>query len=356
LADPKKKATSKKKTSSKKAASGKSLKKTTSKKSVKKAAAKKKTVNRAKTVKKAVKKTSPKKVTKEITSTKQPVKTTPKAKGKKKKKDIPEQVNNKELTTVDEEIDDHDALNRGDEPMSVVGHLDEFRSRIIYILGALIGLTFIGFYFSEYIVQFINMPFVETGQKLNVFKLLGGFMIRLKASAVIALLLTVPLIFYHLWKFIVPAINRGDRMFSRISLLGAIMLFYIGMAFVFFVVVPFVIPILVQFIPGDMLSTIGADDYLSFILLFSISMGILFELPIVIMILTRIGILTPAFLISKRKYAVVMSFIIGAFITPQDPISMIMVAVPLMFLYEISIVISRFMIKRRKKKELMLDN
>lgn len=241
------------------------------------------------------------------------------------------------------------ALDRGDEPMSVVGHLDEFRSRIMIILATLIILTIISFTFSEYIIDFLNRPFVETGKQLNIFKLMGGFIIRLKASAVVALLLTVPLIFFHLWRFIMPAISKDDRTFSRLSLTSAILLFYGGMAFVFFLLVPMAIKVLLTFIPDAMLGTIGADDYMSFVFLFSIAMGVLFELPIAVLILTRIGILTPAFLITKRKYAIVAIFVIGALITPQDPLSQIMVAIPLWFLYEFSIFVSRFTLMRKKK-------
>ncbi|PKL35754.1 MAG: twin-arginine translocase subunit TatC [Spirochaetae bacterium HGW-Spirochaetae-1] len=256
--------------------------------------------------------------------------------------------------TVEDEIDP-EALHRGDMPMSLVDHLEEFRSRILVILGTLIVLTAVGISFSDYLIEFINRPF-PTSQKLHVFKLLGGFLIRLKASAVVALLLTIPLIFYHAWKFIVPAINKEDRMFSRMTLLAAILLFYGGMAFVFFGLIPFVLQILIQFIPPDMQSTIGADDYLSFILLFSLAMGFLFELPIAVLILTRMGLLTPQFLIAKRKIAIVLCFLIGGIITPQDPFSMFFVAVPLWFLYEISIFVSRFVLVRKKKRELRNQN
>lgn|GEM_PF-152892 len=255
-----------------------------------------------------------------------------------------------------EDVIDPEALHRGDTPMSLVDHLEEFRSRILVILGTLIVLTAVGISFSDYLIEFINRPFIPTHQKLHVFKLLGGFMIRLKASAVVALLLTVPLIFYHAWKFIVPAINKEDRMFSRLTLLAAILLFYGGMAFVFFGLIPFVLQILIQFIPSDMLSTIGADDYLSFILLFSIAMGFLFELPIAVLILTRMGLLTPQFLIAKRKIAIVLCFLIGGIITPQDPFSMFFVAIPLWFLYEVSIFVSRFVLVRKKKRELRNQN
>jgi sec-independent protein translocase protein TatC len=103
----------------------------------------------------------------------------------------------------------------------------------------------------------------------------------------------------------------------------------------------------------EMISTIGANDYISLVFFFCMIMGILFELPIIMMILTRIGIVTPAFLVSKRKYAFVLAFVISAVITPtQDMLTMTIVAVPLIILYEISIIVSKFTIVRKKRKEL----
>lgn len=251
------------------------------------------------------------------------------------------------------EVIDPEAASRGDTPMTVVGHLDEFRSRILIILGVLIALTFINFFFSEHIVNYINKPFLSTGNKLNVFKLTGGFIIRLKASAAMAILMTFPFIIFHIWRYIVPAIDKKDRMFSRLTIVSSVLLFYAGVAFVFFLLLPLMIGVLLSFIPSEMLSTIGADDYLSFIFLLCLGMGLVFELPIIILVLTRIGIITPALLISKRKVALVIIWVLAAIITPPDPLSQSLVAVPLMFLYELSILISKFVVIRKKKKEIL---
>jgi sec-independent protein translocase protein TatC len=104
-------------------------------------------------------------------------------------------------------------------------------------------------------------------------------------------------------------------------------------------------------------SLIGANDYFAFILILGLGMGLLFELPIIILILTRLGIVTPQFLIRKRKIAIIAIFVIAAIITPQvDPLSQTMVAIPLMLLYEISIVISKFIFLRKKKREKEAEN
>ena len=302
-----------------------------------------------KTAKKGAVKSSPAKKKETL-----PAKTKTKTKTKIVKKKSPDKITPIEHDESNElEVIDPDASQRGDTPMTVVGHLDEFRSRILIVLGVLITLTFVNFYFSEHIVNYINKPFLSTGNKLNVFKLTSGFIIRLKASAGTAILMTFPLIIFHVWRYIVPAIDKKERMFSRISIIASVFLFYSGVAFVFFLLLPLMIEILLSFIPSEMLSTIGADDYLSFIFLFCLAMGIVFELPIIILVLTKIGIITPAFLISKRKVALIIIWIFAAFITPPDPLSQSLVAVPLMFLYEVSIFISRFIVIRKKKREIL---
>ncbi len=257
---------------------------------------------------------------------------------------------------IEHEPIDPSALARGDDPMTIVEHLTELRSRLLIVILSFFILACIAFYFSDFLVHVINKPFLKTGFQLNVFTLAGGFIVKMKVSAAIAFLLLVPLIVFHIWRFISPAIEKPERFLSRITIISAIFLFYAGVAFVF-LLLPLTIEVLLNFIDKSMLSTIGADDYLHFIFFMSFIMGFLCELPIAILILTKIGIITPHFLISKRKYALVVIWITAAIVTPgPDLLSQSLVGIPLMFLYEISIVISKIVLKRRKRKELKSRN
>jgi sec-independent protein translocase protein TatC len=245
---------------------------------------------------------------------------------------------------------DPEASDRGDESMTVISHLDELRLRIMMIVGMLILFIVAGFLTSDYLLKVINQPFVESGQKLHIFTLTGGFMIRVKAAFGCGLIIGLPFIVYQLWQFIKPAVSVRGRMFSRLSILAAIILFYSGIAFVYFLVLPMAVKILIGFIGSDMIAMIGAENYLGFTFLFSIGMGLLFEFPIVVMVLTKIGMVTPHFLTSHRKHAVVAIWIISAFITPSpDPINQAIVAVPLMIFYEISILVSKHVYRKKQK-------
>ena len=238
--------------------------------------------------------------------------------------------------------------------MSMVGHLDELRSRIIMIIIAVITITLGSFFLSDHMLDIINKPFISTGYKLNIFNLTEGFLLRVKASLIAAIFISFPLIIYELWKYIQPAVDRKDRKFIVISIIAALVLFYSGLLFTYIFILPFAIKMLISFTPQEMANTIGASKYLNFVLLFSLGMGLMFELPIIVMILSRIGIITPHFLIQKRKYAIVLIFIVAAMLTPPDVLTQMMLAIPVILLYEISIIISKFIVKRKKKKELTL--
>lgn len=238
-----------------------------------------------------------------------------------------------------------------DDSVYVIGVLDKFRSKLLLVLALLMILIPVAFYFSDILLYYINKPFIESGNRLNIFTLMGGFMIKFKVSVAAAIFILVPLIIYQIWSLIVPSLNKSNRMFSRITIIAAIILFYSGVAFVFFLLLPAAIKVMLSFVGKDMISTIGADNYLSFILFFSLSMGVLFEVPVIILVLTRMGIVSPSMLTGKRKYAIVVIWIIAAIITPQpDPFSQAMVGVPLMIIYEISIIISKIVTKSNLKR------
>ncbi len=263
---------------------------------------------------------------------------------------LPAEVKNDVPKVPDE--DEVKASERGDVPMSVVGHLDELRSRLIVTLVVVLVITAAGFFTADYLLDIITRPFFNTGNRLNIFNLTEGFLLNLKAGLIAGVLLGLPVIVYEAWKYIVPAIEKKNRRFIGLSVGWGAFLFYAGILFTYFVMLPVVIHLLLRFSPPDMTVTIGAERYLMFVVLFSLSVSALFEIPIVILILTRIGIITPQFLIAKRKYAILAIWVLAAVITPPDGLTQIMLAIPLMLLYEISIIVSKIVLKRRKKREL----
>ncbi len=255
------------------------------------------------------------------------------------------------LSAYDEDLDP-EALRRGDIPMSLVDHLDELRSRAIICIVAVLIIAIAGFVFSDQLIAVITRPMTAHGHSLNIFKLAGGVLFRIKLAFLSSLVLSLPLILYHIWRYVRPAVSVEARSLSKFSVAVSVVLFYSGVIFVSALLMPMVLDFLLGMIGSQYQATIGADDYLGFLLFFSLAMGLLFQFPVAIMLLTRIGIVTPYALRTKRKYSYVIIWVIAALITPQDLLSQVIVAIPLMLLYEASIVISRIVLIRQKKREL----
>lgn len=247
---------------------------------------------------------------------------------------------------------DPDALRRGDVPMDMVDHLGELRSRLITVIVAL-ALSVGGcFMLSDYILAYISKPFTATGLKLHVFAVTEGFLIRVKTALITGIIAALPIIVHQLWRYIMPAVDVRDRRFARFSIAAALALFFAGTAFTLVAVLPASIRFLVSLTPTGMQNLQNASDYISFVLMFCAGIGALFEFPLVIMILARIGIITPQFLASRRRAAIVLIFVGAAIFTPPDILSQVIIALPLVLLYELAIIIARFVIMRKKKREL----
>ena len=231
-----------------------------------------------------------------------------------------------------------------------IGYLYKIKSKIIFTVILYVVLVFVGFAFSDEMLDYIYEPFLATGNKLNIFTLAGGFMLKFKIAAAAAFFVLIPFIIYQIWSIFSPSMPKSNKLSSGLTVLTAILLFYGGVAFTFFFILPQAIDIMMGFISSYFKTTIGADSYLSFIIFFSLMMGVFFEAPVIIFVLTRMKIITPAMLSSKRKHAIVIIWIIAAIVTPQvDPFSQALVAVPLMIIFEISIIISKLVVRREKK-------
>ena len=275
-------------------------------------------------------------------------KQTDQAKPKSRKKKTPEAV-----PATPEDIE---ALSRGDAPQTIVSHLDELRSRLLTVLIAICITTMVPFFvFGDRILKALTWPFYKSGlqnQTLNVFDLTEGFMLQLKSALIVGALFVVPLIIHQIWSYIRPAIDKEKRRFFQIVLFFAVIFFYAGAGITFFFFMPFTIKVLAGFTPSNMTTFFNASTYLHFMVFFCAAMGGVFEMPLVIMILTKLGLITPQFLSEKRKYAIVGIWILSAIITPTtDILTQSIVAIPLMILYELSALISKIMVIRAKRKE-----
>jgi sec-independent protein translocase protein TatC len=250
--------------------------------------------------------------------------------------------------------------------MSFWSHLTELRKRIVYAAIA-IGVGFmVCFNYSEEILGLLLLPmnstmtfqasvpflhFVpnKTAQELYFTTLIEPIMSHLKIGFIAGIMLTVPVILYQIWKFISPGLLPRERKYAGQFVFFATFFFFIGVLFCFFLLLPFAVPFLITYKTEHLKPIIKLADYIDFTLKFMLASGAVFELPLVMIILGRMGIINSDLLARYRKYAFLAAFIIGAIVTPTpDVFNMTLMSLPIYCLYEIGILGVRFFGRRRK--------
>ena len=169
----------------------------------------------------------------------------------------------------------------------------------------------------------------------------------LKVSVFAGLLIALPIVMYQIWAFVVPALTRTERKVSRILVPASVVLFFIGLTFSYFLVLPAGIKFFIGFATDDLQPMFSIGQYLSFVISFLLPFGVVFELPLVIFVLAKMGIISSEYLAKKRKIMLVMSFVVGAVVSPTpDVFSQTMIAIPILILYELSILLVRYILRQ----------
>lgn len=265
--------------------------------------------------------------------------------------------------------------------MSFLEHLEELRWHIMRSLLAVAIFFGLAMYFSKDIFQHIifapGRPDFVTfkwlcglGEKMHIDGmcvtsipmkiqsrfLMGQFTMQMTSSAVIALILGFPYIAWEMWRFVKPGLYNNEKRGSQGAVLASSSLFALGIAFGYFILCPMSIAFLANYSISDMISNeFDITSYVSTVTILVFGCGLLFQLPVVIYFLTRLGILTPQFMRYYRRHAAVLILIISALVTPTaDPFTLALVSIPLYLLFEVSIFVSSLEMKRQKKAEAKL--
>ena len=232
--------------------------------------------------------------------------------------------------------------------MSLVEHLTELRYRLIKAFQGIIVGVGISVYFSEEILSVIRQPvlkYLGPNGGLVFTGVMDKFMAHLKVGVLGGVILTCPYWLYHVWKFISPGLYKHERRYAAGFIVAGTLLFMCGVGFVYFLVYPAAFQYLFT-IGGDVdKPMITIEEYLSFFTMTTLMFGAAFELPVVLMVLALMGVIDAAFLKAKRRYAMVILAVVAAVLTPPDGLSMIMMLVPLLMLYESSIWLIHFLVK-----------
>lgn len=231
--------------------------------------------------------------------------------------------------------------------MNLIDHLQELRKRLVWVIIFFILSIVVGFIFVDSLIDYFKS---STDIEWNVFKLTDAMMIYLKFAFLIGIVFTMPFALFQAWRFVAPGLTKKEKKLTIWFIPSAFVLFLVGISFAYFVIFPMMVNFLDRISQQlGVKQTYGISEYFSLMFNLIIPFGLFFELPIIVVFLTRIGILKPEFLVRSRKIAYFILIIIATSITPSDIISDVLISIPLILLYEFSIWLSKLTAKRRKK-------
>jgi sec-independent protein translocase protein TatC len=262
--------------------------------------------------------------------------------------------------------------------MSFFDHIDVLRKHLLRALAVVLVFTAGAFYYTDFIFNTVIMgpkdpsfwtyrmmcklyeKFPSIGEEFCIktldakiinTEMSGQFTLQLNACVMTGLILGIPYLLFEIWLFIKPALHDNERKSASGFVAFASFLFFAGILFGYYIICPLSVNFLINFkVSPDIENTFTIDSYLSTVMTLTLGSGIIFQLPVVIYILSKVGIMTPAFMRSSRRYAAVIILIVAAVVTPTaDPFTMVTVALPLFLLYEVSIYISANIERKRNK-------
>ena len=227
---------------------------------------------------------------------------------------------------------------------SISNHLLELRSRLLKVIALFAALSVIGIPFAADIYEVIALPLnqlLPVGSTMIATEVSSPFMAPLKLVLYLALLLTMPWLFYQTWTYVSPGLRKNEEKFAGPLMLSTIILFFSGVCFAFYVVCPIIFKFFIGMAPDSILVLTDINQYLNFIFKLVFAFGIAFEIPGATILLVNSGITTKAHLVKARPYLVILFLVIGMLLTPPDVFSQLFLALPMWLLFEIGILISR---------------
>jgi sec-independent protein translocase protein TatC len=241
---------------------------------------------------------------------------------------------------------------------SLMSHLIELRDRVVRMMLAIL-VIFLGlFYWANDIYIYLAAPLTRhlpEGSTMIAIDVASPFLTPFKLVLMLSVFLAMPVILYQFWAFVAPGLYRKEKRIAGPLLVSSILLFYTGMAFAYYVVFPLVFGFFTSIGPEMVNISTDIGRYLDFVLALFFGFGLAFEVPIATIILVAIGVTTPKKLAEKRPYVVVCAFILGMILTPPDVISQVLLAVPVLILFEAGLIASRILFKDRLAQDEMYE-
>ncbi len=268
-------------------------------------------------------------------------------------------------------LDQVDVDNLPEEgEMSFLDHLEALRWHLVRSVVALVVFAIITFIAKDFLVHILNWPrskdfptyqffcnlseatcFYPPEFTVDVKSMPEQFLTHIRASVIFSLILTFPYIFWEIWRFVKPALHKNEKKAARGIVFSCSALFISGVLFGYFVICPFAVTFLANYQFGEVAFEPNLSEYVSSIILFTFPTGLVFQLPVAVYFLSRVGLITPEFLKTYRRHAMIIILILAAIVTPPDVVTQFLIGIPLFMLYEVSIIISRRVVKNAEEKE-----
>lgn len=237
------------------------------------------------------------------------------------------------------------------QEQSFLSHLVELRTRLLRALAAIVVVFIALVPFANRLYSLLAQPLIARlpkGGTMVAIDVITPFFTPLKMAFFCAIFVTVPFLLYQAWAFVAPGLYRHERRLALPLLASATILFYVGCAFAYFVVMPLVFKFLTASVPQGVAMMTDISHYLDFVLVMFFAFGLCFEVPVATVILVILGVVTPEKLRQSRGYVIVGAFVVAAVITPPDALSQILLAVPMIALFEIGLIAARAVARRRE--------
>ena len=227
---------------------------------------------------------------------------------------------------------------------TVISHFLELRTRLLKVIIFFVFLSILGIPFSAEIYSFVAAPLINLlpdGATMIATEVASPFMAPIKLTLYIAMLFSMPWLFYQIWMFISPGLYSNERTFTGPLLFSTIILFFSGASFAFFVVCPIIFKFFIGMAPESIIIMTDISQYLSFIFKLVFAFGVAFEIPVATILLVKSGFATRNSLIKARPYLIILFLIIGMLLTPPDIFSQLFLAIPMWVLFEIGIILAK---------------
>jgi len=247
--------------------------------------------------------------------------------------------------------------------MSFLDHLEELRWRILKgLVGVLFGVI-VAFFYRDFIIQqfilgparadffmYQIMPINAVDLSLISRRLPGQFFTYWGTLIITGTIIGSPILIYQLWAFVEPALETGEKIKTFLNAMFINFFFLLGIAFGYLILVPFAVQFFTQFIIDTVISNeFDINEYFTSVAMWTLACGVIFQIPVVSYYLSKVGLLTPETMRAYRRHAIVAVMVVAAFLTPPDPVSQLMIAIPLLFLYQFAIFLSKIANKQRKR-------